>query len=148
MAQPRLFETISWHETVIRSNLPAKRDCGTGVASPVSLFRAATPYLISLGVTQLDLRHSSSTPLIGAWKFMMYETDHHVTVDGTERVFRTYDIAESAAEARARGREKLRFANILDGKVFHHEFGLTVEKPGVQQERDPVQLAANSPASR
>ena len=49
MAQPRLFETISWHETVIRSNLPAKRDCGTGVASPVSLFRAATPYLISLG---------------------------------------------------------------------------------------------------
>ena len=49
MAQPRLFETISWHETVIRSNMPVKRDCGTGVASPVSLFRAATPYLISLG---------------------------------------------------------------------------------------------------
>ena len=48
MAQPRLFETISWHETVIRSNLPAKRDCGTGVASTVSLSRAATPYLISL----------------------------------------------------------------------------------------------------
>ena len=48
MAQPRLFETISWHETVIRSNMPVKRDCGTGVASPVSLFRAATPYLISL----------------------------------------------------------------------------------------------------
>ncbi len=48
MTQPRLFETISWHETVIRSNMPVKRDCGTGVASPVSLFRAATPYLISL----------------------------------------------------------------------------------------------------
>jgi hypothetical protein len=27
------------------SNLSVKRDCGTGVVSPVGLFRAAAPYL-------------------------------------------------------------------------------------------------------
>lgn len=29
----------SWH------NISVKRDCGTGVVSPASLFRAAAPYL-------------------------------------------------------------------------------------------------------
>ncbi len=79
---------------------------------------------------------------------MMYETDHHLTIDGLPKVFRTYEEAQTAAEARARGREKLRSVETLAGTDFRYEFGLTVETPGVREERGPVPLATKQPAGR
>lgn len=69
---------------------------------------------------------------------MMYETDHHVTVDGIAKVFRTYDEAESAAAARVRGRDKLKSAETLAGTDFRYECGMTVEVPGIQKVRAPI----------
>lgn len=69
---------------------------------------------------------------------IMFETDHHVTVDGLAKVFRTYEKAESATAARARGREKLRLVDLFAGKDFRYECGFTVKKPGVQEEREPI----------